>query len=106
MRYESEHYLFMMDNDFVVEFDIEITDLGHAGSWDEPAEGPEFEIRSVTIRRDMKYGVREPEHTVTGAQEQFLIQHFWGSLCSDALDVALEERYDRKHNRYARANDY
>ena len=65
--------------------DYTITSFGYPSSWDEPGEGPEFEIDSITM---VVYGEDGPgpEFKLTGALEEHF---YYDADINDRVSIAV-----------------
>lgn len=70
------------DCDFFCEFNVEMTCKGSPATWDDPAEGPEFEFTLTTLSRDMPKKLTPMPMPIPSWLE----------------DLILEAEYDRLYN--------
>jgi hypothetical protein len=107
-------YLYMLDTDWVVEIDYRVTSYGcEAQTYGPPescypSEGPEWEVRSITLRRDEGANVVTPEWEATGKMFELLCERFDQEIADmiyeDGWDYGpdpddyREREWDRQHN--------
>jgi len=80
----AEAFVPFMGFDAYATIEYQITDFGYPASWDEPGEGPEFEIESITLRVENEDGEAGPEFDLTGR----LLTEF---CCSQRINEAVYE---------------
>ena len=87
-----------VDYDVVIEFDARCVSPGHRGSWDDPAEGPEFEIAITGIEFDTSplwsltaEDIAEFGGPITDAERATLTAWFEGPGADKVYDAACDD---------------
>ena len=82
--------ILLMDEEFDVEIDIELTELGYSATYDDPGAGAEYDVLEVRLM------VGDDYHVVTGAQERLMINRAEYTLCERANAMSDEVRGHRR----------
>ena len=97
-------YLYMMDTDWVVKIEYNVTSYGAPATYWDPAEDMEFDIEKIWISQDLGAKIVRPEFELTGAMfdlvadlpivQDDIMQHINDSYDDDEPDWDLmrEER--------------
>lgn len=80
----------LMDDEFDVEIDIELTELGYSATYDDPGAGAEFDVLEVRLM------IGDDYHVVTGAQERLMLNRAEHTLCERANSMSDEVRWHRR----------